>query len=76
MAYEKIITLYVSVFCIGILYVQKLPHIKSTRFKKESMSILKFGAIADELRLKIKSINAVIVSCSEKVGGDWTNNIQ
>lgn len=40
------------------------------------MSILKFGAIADELRLKIKSINAVIVSCSEKVGGDWTNNIQ
>ena len=67
---KKLITLFVSVFFVSaFLYAQKLPLIKSTRFKIDTTNIIKFGAKADGLTLNTKSINAAIESCSKKGGG-------
>ena len=47
----------------------KLPVIKSPQFKKDTISIVKFGAIDDGLTLNTKSINDAIDACSKKGGG-------
>ena len=48
---------------------QTLPVITSTLFKKDSFSIVKYGAVADGVVLNTKSINAAIDACNKKGGG-------
>ena len=48
---------------------QSQPVIKSTSFKKDSFSIVQYGAVADGVALNTKSINAAITACSKKGGG-------
>jgi DNA sulfur modification protein DndE len=47
----------------------KLPAVAVPRFKKDTLSISKFGAVADGLSLNTKSINDAITACSNKGGG-------
>jgi polygalacturonase len=47
----------------------KLPVILQPVFKKDTFSIIKFGAIADGITLNTKSINAAIDACHKKGGG-------
>ncbi len=51
------------------LRAQKLPAIKNTLFRKDSISISKYGAKADGMLLNTKSINAAIDACNKKGGG-------
>lgn len=46
-----------------------LPQIKSTRFKKDTVSILKFGAKNDGITLNTRSINDAITACNKSGGG-------
>jgi len=43
--------------------------VASTSFKKDTLSIVKFGAVADGLTLNTKSINDAITACNKKGGG-------
>ncbi len=47
----------------------KLPVIIEPKFKKDTFSIKKFGAIPDGYTLNTKSINAAIDACNKKGGG-------
>ena len=53
------------------LYSQttKLPVVITPKFKKDTLSITKYGAVADGNTLNTKSINAAIVALSKKGGG-------
>ena len=51
------------------LFGQKKPEILSTSFKKDTFSIVKYGAKADGITLNTKSINDAIDACSKKGGG-------
>lgn len=46
-----------------------LPVIKQPVFKKDTVSIVQFGAKADGLTLNTRSINDAITACSKKGGG-------
>ena len=46
-----------------------LPKVKVPVFKKDTISIIKYGAVADGMTLNTKSINAAITACSNKGGG-------
>lgn len=46
-----------------------LPQVKETRFKKDTVSILKFGAKNDGLTLNTRSINDAITACNKSGGG-------
>ena len=58
-------------FAVSTLFVtaQKLPVIQKTAFKKDSISIVKFGAKADGVTLNTKNINDAIDATSKKGGG-------
>src|SRR5688572_30069440 len=60
-----------AVFCCMLFSIQaqKLPVIAKTSFKKDSTSIVKFGAKADGVTLNTKSINAAIEAVHKKGGG-------
>src|ERR1043165_9875054 len=47
----------------------QLPVIKSPQFKKDTISIVKFGAADDGITLNTKMINDAIDACSKKGGG-------
>ena len=47
----------------------KLPVITAPKFKKDTLSIAKFGAVADGNTLNTKSINAAIDALAKKGGG-------
>jgi polygalacturonase len=47
----------------------KFPIILQTKFKKDTISIVKYGAISNGLSLNTKSINNAISTCSKKGGG-------
>lgn len=47
----------------------KLPTIQSVTFRKDTVSILRFGAKPDGLTLNTKSINDAIEVCNKKGGG-------
>lgn len=46
-----------------------LPVVATTSFKKDTISILKYGAKNDGLTLNTKSINQAIADCSKRGGG-------
>lgn len=46
-----------------------LPMVATTSFKKDTISILKYGAKNDGLTLNTKSINQAITDCSKRGGG-------
>src|SRR6188768_2285109 len=62
-----------KLFTIAILFAfaqkEKLPVIKSPVFKKDTLSIKKYGAVSDGNILNTKSINATIDAQSKKGGG-------
>lgn len=68
----KLLRIGLPVACL--LYIsaasaQKYPVIQSAFFKKDSISIKDFGAVADGLTLNTKSITAAIDACNKKGGG-------
>jgi len=46
-----------------------LPQVKETQFKKDTISILKYGAKSDGITLNTKSINDAITACNKSGGG-------
>lgn len=58
-----------SMFCIQVMYAQKLPAVQKTQFKKDTTNIKAFGAVADGITLNTKAINNAIDACSKKGGG-------
>src|SRR5687767_11824420 len=68
---KKVVLL--NLFTIASLFAytqkEKLPVIKSPVFKKDTVSIKKYGAVADGNTLNTKNINAVIDALSKKGGG-------
>jgi polygalacturonase len=48
---------------------QKLPLVKQTKFKKDTINIAKFGAIADGYTLNTVAINKAIEACNKNGGG-------
>lgn len=55
--------------CAGAQFKGKLPVIVSPKFKKDTISILKYGAVSDGYTLNTKSINAAIDALNKKGGG-------
>jgi polygalacturonase len=66
---KKILLSAVFYCMLFSIQAQKLPVIAKTSFKKDSTSIVKFGAKADGVTLNTKSINAAIEACHKKGGG-------
>lgn len=68
---KKVVLL--KLFTIAFLFVvaqkEKLPVIKSPVFKKDTVSIKKYGAVADGNTLNTKSIKTAIDALSKKGGG-------
>jgi polygalacturonase len=59
-------------FCIPFLAIaqgNKLPVVLAPKFKKDTLSILKFGAVPDGNTLNTKSINGTIDALNKKGGG-------
>ncbi|RYG05354.1 MAG: glycoside hydrolase family 28 protein, partial [Chitinophagaceae bacterium] len=46
-----------------------LPKVAKTSFRADTLTILKFGAVADGLTLNTKSINDAIIACNKRGGG-------
>ena len=46
-----------------------LPKVAKTVFKKDTISIVKFGAVNDGLSLNTKAINSAILACNKNGGG-------
>ena len=46
-----------------------LPQVKETKFKNDTLSILKFGAKSDGATLNTRSINDAITACNKSGGG-------
>ncbi|HVF98143.1 MAG TPA: glycoside hydrolase family 28 protein [Flavisolibacter sp.] len=66
MKYSLTILFAIGAFVAG---AQRYPVVLQTSFKKDSTSIVKYGAKADGLVLNTKSINDAIDACSKKGGG-------
>jgi len=64
-----LLKLFTIVFLFAFAQKEKLPVIKSPVFKKDTLSIKKYGAVADGNTLNTKSINAAIDALSKKGGG-------
>src|SRR5258705_8679174 len=67
----KHIIIIVALMLPSSLFSQpgKLPVIVSPKFKKDTLSIVKFAAIPDGNTLNTKSINAAIDALNKKGGG-------
>ena len=55
--------------CVAAQDVKDLPVVQQVKFKKDTSSITKYGAIADGITLNTKAINGAIADCSKKGGG-------
>jgi polygalacturonase len=66
-----ILLLSLIIFCLHSFaqFNTKIPVIISPKFKKDTISILKFGAVADGNTLNTKAINNAIEACNKKGGG-------
>lgn len=58
-----------GLLCLEFCYAQSLPKVKLPVFKKDTVNIIKFGAVADGLSLNTKAINDAITTCNKKGGG-------
>ncbi len=47
----------------------ELPPVQKTNFRKDTLSIVKFGAVADGATLNTRAINDAIIACNKKGGG-------
>ncbi len=61
--------LFTIAFLFAFAQKEKLPVIKSPVFKKDTLSIKKYGAVSDGNTLNTKSINGAIDALSKKGGG-------
>ncbi len=69
---KKLSFLFFSFFFItgaSAQFGKKMPVVISPKFKKDTLSILKFGAVPDGNALNTKSINTAIETCNKKGGG-------
>jgi polygalacturonase len=68
---KRILLAYVVLLFSAFVFAQKtsLPVITSPKFKKDTISIKKFGAIADGNFLNTKAINDAIMALHKKGGG-------
>jgi len=64
-----LLKLFTIVFLFAFAQKGKLPVIKSPIFKKDTLSIKKYGAVSDGNTLNTKSINGAIDALSKKGGG-------
>src|SRR4030095_16473570 len=62
------ITLVIS-FLFACAQKEKLPVIKSPTFRKDTVNIKKYGAVADGNTLNTKSVNGAIDALNKKGGG-------
>jgi len=69
--------LKLSAFCLlmiaaataQIKTAANLPQVAKTAFRKDTINIIKYGAVADGITLNTKAINTAIDDCSKKGGG-------
>jgi polygalacturonase len=66
---KHILTISLLILSSFAVQAQKYPVVQKTSFKKDSASILKFGAKADGVTLNTKAINAAIDASHKKGGG-------
>jgi len=69
---KKIILIVILIITGTASFAQfnaKMPVIISPKFKKDTCSILKFGAVSDGNTLNTKAINNAIDACNKKGGG-------
>ncbi|HYM94773.1 MAG TPA: glycoside hydrolase family 28 protein [Chitinophagaceae bacterium] len=67
---KKIVFLLAATLVLKMVSdAQALPKIKSPSFKKDTLNIVKFGAVSDGITLNTKSINHAIDACSKSGGG-------
>jgi polygalacturonase len=69
---KKAFSIFIALSCFTFATAQfkgKLPVIISPKFKKDTVNIRQFGAIADGKFLNTKSIAAAIDACGRKGGG-------
>jgi len=64
-----LLNLFTIAFLFAFAQKEKLPVIKSPVFKKDTLNIKKYGAVADGNTLNTKSINGAIDALSKKGGG-------
>jgi polygalacturonase len=64
-----LLKLFTILFLFAFAQKEKLPVIKSPVFKKDTLSIKKYGAVSDGNTLNTKSINGAIDALSKKGGG-------
>jgi polygalacturonase len=57
------------VFFLHSASAQKLPVVQQTKFRKDTLNIIKFGAVADGITLNTDAINKAIDACNKKGGG-------
>lgn len=68
--YQYVFALLLLVINAGNLYAADVfPTAQLPVFKKDTFSIVKYGAVADGITLNTKSINEAITDCSKKGGG-------
>jgi polygalacturonase len=69
---KRITGILLFTFFTAIAFAQfgkKLPVVIAPKFKKDTLSIIKYGAVPDGHRLNTKSINTAIDALSKKGGG-------
>ena len=64
-----LLKLFIAAFLFVFAQKEKLPVIKSPVFKKDTVTIKKYGAVSDGNTLNTKSINGAIEALSKKGGG-------
>ncbi len=57
-----------GLLCLEFCYGQSLPKVKLPSFKKDTVNIIRFGAVADGISLNTKAINDAITACNKKGG--------
>ncbi|MEP6676874.1 MAG: glycoside hydrolase family 28 protein [Ferruginibacter sp.] len=69
MKYLLLIMMVAVAFAANAQSTRSLPAIETVKFKKDTFSIVKYGAVADGVTLNTKSINDAITACNKKGGG-------
>ena len=65
----RLLAISLTITCLPALAQQKLPKVILPVFRKDTLNITKFGAVADGVTLNTKSISQAIDACSKKGGG-------